>query len=129
MEKYIGVKLVMAEPAKSDIGFGEEDGYKINYPDGYKSWSPKTVFEEAYRRIDNLTFGLAIEAMKKGMKIARKGWNGKGMYITLIPAGNAMFQGYDMQDCIGIKTADDKMQPGWLASQNDILAEDWEVVI
>ena len=33
-----------------------------------------------------------------------------------------------MQDCIGMKTADDKMQPGWLASQADMLAEDWIVV-
>ncbi len=55
------------------------------------------------------TFGRAIEFMKQGKKIAREGWNGKGMYITLIPAGNAM-------------------QPGWLASQSDMLAEDWTVV-
>jgi hypothetical protein len=39
-----------------------------------------------------------------------------------------MYQGYDMQDCIGMKTADGVMQPGWLASQADMLADDWEVV-
>lgn len=44
MDKYIGVKLVEAEPA--DIGLGE--GYKVRYPDGYESWSPKEVFEKAY---------------------------------------------------------------------------------
>jgi len=76
----------------------------------------------------NLTFGDAIALLKQGYKVAREGWNGKGMHITLIPAGNAMFQNYDMQDCIGMKTADNKMQPGWLASQSDLLAEDWCVV-
>ena len=39
-----------------------------------------------------------------------------------------MWKGFPMQDCIGMKTADDKMQPGWLASQADMLAEDWIVV-
>lgn len=75
-----------------------------------------------------MNFGLAIEALKAGKKVARAGWNGKGMYITLIKAGNAMYQGYDMQDCIGMKTADNKMQPGWLASQADILSDDWLII-
>lgn len=44
------------------------------------------------------------------------------------PSGNAMWQGYPMQDCIGMKTANNLMQPGWLASQADVLAEDWEIV-
>ena len=57
--------------------------------------------------------------------VARAGWNGKGMWLELIRAGNAMHQGFPMQDCIGMKTADDKMQPGWLASQADLLAWDW----
>ncbi|WP_036120791.1 DUF2829 domain-containing protein [Lysinibacillus sphaericus] len=75
-----------------------------------------------------MNFGQAIEALKDGKKVARNGWNGKGMYITLIKAGNAMHQGYDMQDCLAMKTANNLMQPGWLASQNDMLSEDWEVV-
>lgn len=75
-----------------------------------------------------MNFGDALQLLKAGQKIARFGWNGKGMYITLINPGNAMHQGYDMQPCIGMKTADNKMQPGWLASQNDILAEDWIVI-
>ncbi|MFJ8516158.1 DUF2829 domain-containing protein [Lysinibacillus xylanilyticus] len=69
-----------------------------------------------------------IKALKEGKKLARKGWNGKEMYITLIPAGNAMFQGYPMQDCVGMKTANNLMQPGWLPSQADMLAEDWVIV-
>ena len=75
-----------------------------------------------------MNFGQAIEALKEGKKVARKGWNGKGMWLILISAGNAMFNGFDMQDCIGMKTANNVMQPGWLASQNDMLSEDWEII-
>lgn len=75
-----------------------------------------------------MDFGFALAALKDGKKIARKGWNGKGMYVTLILAGNAAFQGYAMQDCLGLKTANDVMQPGWIPSQNDLLSEDWMVV-
>ncbi|MEK3726809.1 MULTISPECIES: DUF2829 domain-containing protein [unclassified Lysinibacillus] len=75
-----------------------------------------------------MDFGQAIEALKSGKKVARSGWNGKGMWLKLIPSGNATFQSYPMQDCIGMKTADNLMQPGWQASQADMLAEDWEVV-
>jgi hypothetical protein len=78
-----------------------------------------------------VTFGDALAALKTG-RVARAGWNGKGMWLTLIRAGNAMHTsrhgGFDMLDCIGMKTADGKMCPGWLASQTDLLAEDWEVL-
>ena len=75
-----------------------------------------------------MDFGEALKALKAGEKVARDGWNGKGMWLCLIPAGNAMFKGFCMQDCIGMKTATGDMQPGWLASQADMLAEDWVVV-
>ena len=44
MQKYIGTKMIQAEPATRD----GKDGYKVVYADGYESWSPKDVFEEAY---------------------------------------------------------------------------------
>lgn len=44
------------------------DGYYVVYEDGYESWSPKDVFEKAYRACDEMTFGLAVEAVKKGQK-------------------------------------------------------------
>jgi hypothetical protein len=79
-----------------------------------------------------MTFGHAIEAMKLGKKVARAGWNGKGMWLVIIQLGNAMHTSatgiFDMLPCIGMKTADDKMCPGWLASQTDMLAEDWQIV-
>lgn len=85
MERYIGVKVIEAEPCIRH-GRVAEEGYKVKYEDGYESWSPKKAFESAYRKTDGLTFGLAIEALKKGFKVARKGWNGKGMYLYYVPA-------------------------------------------
>ena len=60
MSKYIGCKMVAAEPCKAwkDMGTHKvgEDGYKVIYPDGYVSWSPKEVFEKAYMQVgDNNT--------------------------------------------------------------------------
>jgi len=75
-----------------------------------------------------MNFGEALSHLKQREKIARKGWNGKGQYVTLIPAGNARFQHYPMQDCFGLKNAQGNMQPGWVPSVGDCLAEDWEVV-
>ena len=62
MKKFIGTKVIMAEPmtmteAQKVLGRElkpstvEEDGYLVEYKDGYKSWSPKTVFNEAYREV------------------------------------------------------------------------------
>lgn len=48
LKAYVGTKIILARPQISD---GGEDGYMVIYPDGYVSWSPKGVFEEAYRRI------------------------------------------------------------------------------
>jgi hypothetical protein len=77
-------------------------------------------------------FGEVLEELKNGNRVARAGWNGKGMWLVLIHPGNAMHTNsagaFDMQPCIGMKTADHKMQPGWLASQADMLSEDWELV-
>ena len=69
-------------------------------------------------------FGWALDRLKAGMKVARKGWNGKGMWLNLqVPdAHSKMSLPY-----IYMKTADNHQVP-WLASQTDMLAEDWEIV-
>lgn len=140
MELYIGVKMVKAVPcaAWKDVGSHKvgDPGYKVFYPDGYISWSPKDVFEEAYRPTDNMNFGLGIEAAKKGKKIARKGWNGKAQYVELAsnigyvnPEGKAVNPNHE---AIGNKAlafcGTSGVQLGWLASQADMLAEDWCIV-
>ena len=82
-----------------------------------------------------MNFGQAIEALKEGKKVARKGWNGKGMWLWHVDSwgGNIKsaspdpFVYLEASPFIAMKTADDKVVP-WLASQTDILADDWEVV-
>lgn len=72
----------------------------------------------------NLTFGTAINELKAGKKIARKGWNGKGMFLKLqIPDANSKMT----LPYIYMKTADENLVP-WLASQTDILSSDWEII-
>jgi hypothetical protein len=125
MERYIGTKVIHAEPATSPSG----EGYNVTYADGYKSWSPKAAFEDAYRPCSAMTFGLAIEAMKRGAKVARAGWNGKGMWLELQrPDEHSkmtlpyVFLNYpkDAQNTPGARVP-------WLASQTDMLAEDWSI--
>jgi hypothetical protein len=107
------------------------------------------MFDNAYSHTDGLTFGLAIEAAKKGLKIARLGWNGRNMFVVLMPGmylppyntqepgkkvndRTAKWIGEDAPlDCcpyFAMYTADKKWLPGWLASQTDMLADDWFVV-
>ena len=77
--KYIGTKEVLAWEQDKD----DRPGYAVKYPDGYISWSPKEGFEAAYRVAEGseqrLTFGDAIHFLKAGHRVARTGWNGKGM--------------------------------------------------
>lgn len=148
MKQYIGTKLIQAEPAYRIDGIiylksgpvprvmNREDGYKVVYQDGYESWSPKDVFEAAYRPTDGLSFGLAIEAAKAGHKIQRAGWNGKNQYVELANCisyvnSRGVFMNVEHAD-IGNKAlafvGTSGVQMGWLASQSDMLADDWRIV-
>jgi hypothetical protein len=138
-----------ADENGADQGYLVEyiDGGQANHPDfaGYISWSPSDVFDRAYRPITGMTFGLAIEALKAGKKVSRAGWNGKGMWLMLVPGtpkaelregtpyAKALRQGScEILPHIDMWTvnADGRraMLPGWLASQSDMLAEDWAIV-
>ena len=146
MRQYIGTKIIRAESATRGECYKGPDvlnsekanelGYRIKYPDGYESWSPKNVFEEAYRPTNKMNFGFALEALKKGKRVARNGWNGKNQYIELAsnisyasPAGKVVNCEHD---AIGNKAiafiGTSGVQMGWLASQADMLAEDWHIV-
>lgn len=141
MQTYIGTKIIQAEPLAKNYGPPEthgQPGYKVVYPDGYTSWSPADAFEEAYRPCDAMTFGLAIEALKKGKRVARAGWNGKNMFLFLIQGSNDIaylhgcgfgeYQGEPtFRDAIFMRTVDNQIVP-WTASQTDCLAEDWQIV-
>jgi hypothetical protein len=144
---FIGTKRILAKPRTADQGRGYDVVYNADDDrfSTYASWSPAGPFEDAYRPTTGLTFGLALEALKKGMRVARRGWNGKGMWLALSPGRDglpadrfwsiqngqfALEQGgtADVLPCITMKTADGKILMGWLASQTDMLSEDWEIV-
>jgi hypothetical protein len=156
MKKYIRCHLVEATPMTRGAynkkrGWTipkdenpKDKGYLVKYPDGYVSWCPKAQFEAAGRPVDGMTFGMAIEAMKAGKKVARAGWNDKGMYLWLLPAANVKAEWCKEEhlkalaeqnggefECLGsirMKTADNKVLTGWLSSQTDMLSEDWVIV-
>ena len=83
-----------------------------------------------------MNFGKALEALKEGKKVAREGWNGKSQYIELatnISYVNAKGEVINCEhNAIGNKAiafvGTSGVQMGWLASQADMLAEDWVIV-
>lgn len=112
---------------------------------------------------ENLNFGQALEALKQGKRVAREGWNGKGMFIFMRPADELHIEmvvdkvkslpqsvkDYYAQDITNsdgeriitypddvvkfnaylcMKAADGSIVNGWLASQTDMLAEDWIIL-
>ena len=160
MSMYIGTKVVMAIPmtmteAQKVLGREikpatvEEDGYLVEYKDGYKSWSPKSVFDDAYRKLVGMEFGEVIEALKSGLAVRRKGWNGKGMFVVkqipyhieggIIPTMQSLPQSakdillrrenahIDYTNQMLIINSDGRAD-SWVPSSSDVFAEDWEVV-
>lgn len=109
------------------------------------------------KKENNMKFGEALEAVKKGKLIAREGWNGKGMFVFQRPADdlpltvllgakslpNKLKDYYELKHqpfsdnnipkikftaYLCMKSADDTVVNGWLASQSDMLAEDWTIL-
>ena len=89
-----------------------------------------------------VSFSKALEAVKSGKKICRQGWNGKGMWVAMqkgypegVKANKNSQEAYGVAEgtiikvlpYLAMKTADDAFVP-WLASQTDILAEDWIIL-
>ncbi|MEH6971392.1 DUF2829 domain-containing protein [Bacillus sp. JJ675] len=84
-----------------------------------------------------MKFGKALDLLNDGYKITRSGWNGKRMFLYLIKGselakglkyGYGEYRGEPVFDnFIVMKTANNKIVP-WLASQTDMLAEDWEII-
>lgn len=154
MKKYIGTKMIAAKPMNRgdyntyrgwNIPKDEnpaDEGYLVMYSDGYESWSPKKQFEEAYRDCMGMTFGIALELLKKGCKVAREGWNGKGMFVVYqkgypdgIPCNKQTAEAWSMNEgdlfkCnpyLQIKQVNGSHSM-WVPSIGDVLAEDWIIV-
>jgi hypothetical protein len=134
---------------------GEPKGafYIVEYEDGYRSFSPAEAFEKGYYEIcpdfteeavkltGGFDFGTAIHAMKNGLKVQRRGWNGRGQFVFYVPANkyhaggnkNGTLFGMFPDDMVpydgyfALKTAQNTVVP-WTISQNDATAEDWQVV-
>lgn len=165
LKKYIGTKVVEARPMNEidaeSIGYARKnsdnhewrDGYHVRYtnPDGsfYDSWSPKDVFEKAYREVKGMNFGETIEALKAGLAVRRKGWNGKGLFIVkqvpshitgdIIPKMQSLPQSakdilmsrknphIDYINQMLIINPDGRAD-SWVPSASDVFAEDYEIV-
>jgi hypothetical protein len=94
-----------------------------SHPGGWENWPAS-----------NMTWGTALLALQAGGIVARAGWNGKGMFLYLVPAASypaihpaarAVFgDTVPYGAYIAMKTAQNNVVP-WLASQTDILADDW----
>lgn len=82
----------------------------------------------------NIDFSAALLQLKAGQRVAREGWNGKGMFLVLVYPdqyavhGLASVAGKPLLPWIGMKTMQGDFVP-WLASQTDLLAGDWQVVV
>jgi len=168
MKAFIGTKIIKAtsmtrkayndyrgwELPEDEKCLAEEDGFLVEYEDsehqnhpdhsGYISWSPERVFKDAYRDVDGLPFGHAIEAMKKGKLVARKGWNGNGMYLA-IQSGSTITKEQarggvakaladsgatkiSILPHIDMCSAQGECVIGWVASQTDMLSDDWVII-
>jgi len=89
---------------------------------------------------DGMNFGEALQAMWDEKKVCRSKWNGKGMWLIYVPGTGSVqlkedspyykagLKIVDIEAHIDMYTTEGAMQPGWLASQADMLANDWEIV-
>lgn len=158
---YIGTKIIRALPMTraqyndlrdwtvpadenpDDAGYLVEylDGGKANVDgfEGYVSWSPQEVFDRAYHPLGRLTFGDALVLLKAGKRVARAGWNGKGMFVYMVPPASYPVQTGAAKAHFGegamvpynayfaIKNVDETVST-WVPSVNDCLADDWSVI-
>lgn len=175
MEKYIGVKEILAEPMTLGVyneyrGWNmpenenpKKEGYLVEYLDSpspdmphghanYISWAPKDVFDKSYRKTSGMTFGLAIEAMNKGYCVARKGWEGKNLFVykqipsvidsAVIPKMQSIQKQakifllnkskepirYENEMILVKNTDGTRILNSWVASSSDTFAEDWKII-
>lgn len=154
LKHYVGTKRIQATPMNLgaynihrgwSIQLDEDptrEGYLVVYPDTYQSWSPKEIFEESYREISALNFGIALEMLKSGSKITRQAWGEKGVFVVYqkgypagIPCNKQTAQAWglnegDLFKCepylqIQLPNGSHAM---WSPSISDVLAEDWLII-
>lgn len=123
---------------------GEMAEFVPLWVNGLMAAAREQIEKEGPGRSDGMTFGEAVAALKHGRMVARQGWNGKGMYLWLMPATSVKAEwckephlkalaernggAIEALGTIRMLTADGSILTGWLASQTDILSEDWVIV-
>lgn len=100
-----------------------------------------TVDSQEQHQEPTMDFGYAVKMMKNGKRVSRIGWNGKGMFLYYVPENKYPASRNEHGTMVGVfeddmvpygayiamKTAQNNVVP-WLASQTDVLAEDWQIV-
>ncbi len=161
MEKFMGTKTIWASAMTRaeynkyrnwelpEDENGDDRGYIVEYVDGgpsnhpshkgYISWSPEEVFNLSYQDINNLSFSHAIQAVQKGEKVTRLGWNGKNMFIFLVPSSTFEVSRLPLlgifekgtkvyyNSHIDMKTDDGEICV-WSPSQIDMASNDWRII-
>lgn len=124
---------------------GEDDIYACRddkFRERYEPFTPHTTPADTTFDAVPMSFGDALGLLRRGYFVRRAGWNGKGMFLVYVPGqssvtirrdtpyANALGDDaiVDIHPHIDMYTANGNMQPGWLASQTDMLANDWQVV-
>lgn len=159
MKTYVGTKTINAKPmtraaynefrgwALPADENGDDEGYLVEYTDGgkpntphyegYVSWSPREQFEKAYHEVTSLSFSDVVRGLKAGKRFSRSGWNGRGMFVFLVPGSrfkinrepllSILGEGteVDYRGHIDIKNVDGSIST-WVPSIGDVLGEDWQ---
>lgn len=120
MEKYIGVKMVDAAPAVHN----DQPGFSVLYDTGYESWSPAEPFERGYQSVQAMSFGVAFEALRMGLRVRRPNWD----------AESFLFIDY-RQDRLPLRMlllhviwSGSSVTYHWVPSEIDALACDWQLI-
>lgn len=140
--EYLGKnRRVLAWAETSERDGVETEGMAIKYDNGYTGWCPTDIFHQRNMALDALDFSGALFALKEGHRVSRRGWNGKGMFLILVPgspaltvdegrpmakAGVPIGTGFAYGAHIDIWTVGDIVSP-WQPSQADMLADDWQI--
>ena len=137
-------EYIQAREKQKKVDNPEWDGTTFTRGDMETCYVCGAMDSEVLRVGETGTFGQAIAALKRGWKVAREGWNGKGMWLwlkseTMVKSewchdqalkeiadknGGEIYAG----GCICLKTAQNTIQSGWNPSQQDVLANDWVLV-
>lgn len=128
--------------AESD-SFETKEAYDAWHATGIKELCQGNILpkDEQCSVSEDFSFGHAIASLKLGHRVARAGWNGKGMFLYYVPENKYPASRNEHGTMVGVfeddmvpygayiamKTAQNNVVP-WLASQTDVLAEDWQIV-